>query len=68
MLVVPLMEIVGLLGKGELPAIQNCLSSVILHIHVASFFPGSIWYAQCPAVLIKSHTCSELGLIQILGH
>lgn len=54
MLGVSLMEIVGLLGKSELPAIKNCFSSIILHIHVASFFPGSIWYAQCRAVLIKS--------------
>ncbi|KFO96443.1 Low-density lipoprotein receptor-related protein 8, partial [Calypte anna] len=46
--------IVGLLGKGEVPAIQNSFSSVILHVHVASFFPVSIWFTQCPAVLCKS--------------
>jgi len=42
MLGIALMEIMGLLGKGELSAVQNCFSSVILHIHMASFFPGSI--------------------------
>lgn len=49
---------VGLLGKDELPVIEDCLSSVILHVHVA-FFPR--FYMVC-TVSCCPHTCSGLEL------
>lgn len=54
MLRVPLTEMVGLLGKDELPVIEDCLPSVILHVHVA-FFPR--FYKICTVSCCPQKVC-----------